>query len=763
MYTTGNETSLAGVECQRVLVRLGRVEDSVSIAERVTNRLLALIQSQPLGARVTITWRRASEGGLLLSIGADGVARDFPEDIDWALGGLSDWEDTDSSEIPAPATLFSLRLDAPHSTESTGGFSHEERFSRKRRWPGARASDSQLLLNTLNEVGGIIRVHAGPADDFESALLEQAFLATEEVRTGMDLNTYFGTPLRMRVMIGSDDGRGIPTRLGIALRDWVDQIGELVRLDECGIERSWRGDDLTGSAVPEGLARAFLRVPVAGGRPRVLGIEVRDAALDEAPLSSSFAVEKGLRIGSAIDPVGHKIDVRLDHEGALQHLQILGASGTGKSSLEAALVHSFATAGRGGLVLDPHGHLIDRILVELPDEAIERTVVVRCADLEHPAPVSLFGAADFETVCTRYIELFYAILDPDRTGIVGPRFERIFRQMVSVLHFLFGEDVPLPLIPTLLNDADRLRSACSLIAKENPSLAQEIHGELLANRSHDFTEVVAWASAKIERLMRTPHMRAALGTGADCLDMRSAMQESNIVLIDLSSLRIGRDQALMLGTLWLEKTALAMVERPHGASPFHIVVDEAHLFRNSPLSQMLAEGRKFGIAIALAHQHMGQLSKDLHDAAEGNASSVVAFRTAVQDLPAVLQRLGHWEGDSPSRLPNMKALATLATPIGQSPPFMLTVDHNTRIQHQFEACTGVEMHTAELVRERSYARLVLPFQDRPVEDVASLDRALTRIRDNARSAEGAQRTRRPSSFLEEWLENRSDIGERVEG
>lgn len=754
MKSMENRIGLHGNEERRVLVRLARVEDPVLIGERVTNRLIALIQSQPLGSRVSFTWRKNRHEPLLLSISASGVARDFRDDLDWALGGFSDWEEAVSPDEPAPDVLFSLALDAPRVSEFSEMDLLEEKRYRKRRWPTAHPSDSQLLLEVLNDVGGVLRIHAGPADEFESSLLDQAFLASEEIRSGAALNSYFGTPLRLRVLLGADDGGAVPTRLRIALRDWVDPPGELIRVEDGGVERAWRGEDLVGGAVPEGLARAFVRVPVAGGSPRVLGVDIRDAAVDEAPLSSSFAPEDGLRIGSALDPAGRRIDVRLDHAGTLQHVQILGASGTGKSTLEAALVHSFVSEGHGGLVLDPHGHLVDRILDELPEEAVDRTFVVRCADLAHPVPVSLFGAADFETVCARYIELFYAILDPDRTGIVGPRFERIFRQLVSLLHFLFGENVPLPLIPTLLNDPKRLHRACSLLSKEDPSLAREINGELLSNRSNEVGELVAWTSAKIERLMRTPHMRAALGTGADCLDMRVAMEDSALILVDLSSPRIGRDQALMLGTLWLEKAALAMPERPPEAPPFHIVVDEAHLFRNSPLSQMLAEGRKFGIGIALAHQHMGQLSKDLRDAAEGNASSVIALRTAVQDLPGVIQRLGHWEGSSPSRLPNMKAIATLACPTGQSPAFMLTVDHNERVQDLRRGVVRGDS-PAGFVCERSHERLVLPFADRAPEDADSLDRAMERITAEEGWGERERASVKTPSFLDAWLESRT--------
>ena len=62
------------------------------------------------------------------------------------------------------------------------------------------------------------------------------------------------------------------------------------------------------------------------------------------------------------------------------------------------------------------------------------------------------------------------------------------------------------------------------------------------------------------------------------------------------------------------------------------------------MSEMLAEGRKFGLALALAHQHMGQLTPSLRDALDGNASSVIAFRTSIRDAIEVAERFGDLVG-----------------------------------------------------------------------------------------------------------------------
>ena len=253
-------------------------------------------------------------------------------------------------------------------------------------------------------------------------------------------------------------------------------------------------------------------------------------------------------------------------------------------------------------------------------------------------------------------------------------------------------------------------------------------------------------------------MRGALGTGADALDIREVMASNGIVLVDLSAPRIGRDQAQMLGMMWLSKIALAMPERSPGDKPFHVVVDEAHLFQESLLSEMLAEGRKFGLALALAHQHMGQLTPSLRDALDGNASSVIAFRTSIRDAIEVADRLGTWSGGSLSRLPNLSAAATLATRHGQTQAFTLLVDHNEQVQRG--SINGAPVvHGLERVCAQSRARLMDPFagiQPKQAEDV------VRHAREHQRSAGGAPVSdsgygsdRGTRSYLEEWLEKRA--------
>ncbi|PZU35657.1 MAG: AAA family ATPase, partial [Actinomyces sp.] len=215
------------------------------------------------------------------------------------------------------------------------------------------------------------------------------------------------------------------------------------------------------------------------------------------------------------------------------------------------------------------------------------------------------------------------------------------------------------------------------IRRTDPRLARELGTELAGNHSNELSDMLAWVNSKFDRVLRSPAMRAAFGSGCEAIDVQGVMDRGEVLLIDLAAPRIGQDQAAFIGMTWIMEHALAMAVRRR-RRPHLLVIDEAQLFRAGGLPELLAEGRKFGVGVLLAHQHMGQLSTELAGSLEANASTVMGMRSSIRDAVRVEARIGTWAGGSLSRLPNMHVATTLATPTGQTQAFTLVVDHNER-------------------------------------------------------------------------------------
>ena len=80
------------------------------------------------------------------------------------------------------------------------------------------------------------------------------------------------------------------------------------------------------------------------------------------------------------------------------------------------------------------------------------------------------------------------------------------------------------------------------------------------------------------------------------------------------------------------------------------------------------------------------------------------MRSSIQDAPRVAARIGTWSGGSLSRLPNMHAATTLATPAGQTQAFTLVVDHNERADALRRERPGAVERNRQITRSRVLRR-----------------------------------------------------------
>lgn len=84
--------------------------------------------------------------------------------------------------------------------------------------------------------------------------------------------------------------------------------------------------------------------------------------------------------------------VALTEEQRLRHSHVIGASGTGKSTLLVSLIAQDVTLGNGCCVLDPHGDLIDEVLCRIPEERTKDVLLIDPADIENPVGFNILSA-----------------------------------------------------------------------------------------------------------------------------------------------------------------------------------------------------------------------------------------------------------------------------------------------------------------------------------------------------------------------------------
>jgi Type IV secretory pathway, VirD4 components len=322
----------------------------------------------------------------------------------------------------------------------------------------------------------------------------------------------------------------------------------------------------------------------------------------------------------------------------LSHLYVLGKTGVGKSTLLERLVLQDVAAGRGFALIDPHGDLAERVRDQSAAALGSRLHYVNAADLEQP-----YGYNPLRRVRDDKIPLAASgILDamrklwPDAWGV---RMEHVLRNSLYAL--LEQNGATLPDILRLYSDKAFRRSIVRTI--RNAPVRRFWTEEFAAYPDRMRLEAVAPIQNKLGALLTDPRLYRILVAPKSPLSFRRIMDQGEVVIVNLAKGSLGEDGAAILGSLISSTIGLAAMSRAEhpaeGRRPFFLYLDEFQTFTTLAFASMLAELRKYGVGLTLAHQHLHQLEPDVRHAVLGNAGTLIAFRVGAEDAPILASEL----------------------------------------------------------------------------------------------------------------------------
>ena len=154
-------------------------------------------------------------------------------------------------------------------------------------------------------------------------------------------------------------------------------------------------------------------------------------------------------------------------------------------------------------------------------------------------------------------------------------------------------------------------------------------------------QVTGPVSNKLRALLLRRSLRSIIGQPRSTLDITRALDTGRLLLCSLPKGTLGEDTSRLLGSIvvarvWqaaLARAALAPEQRRDAA----LYVDEVHNYLNlpTPVDDVLAEARGYRLSLALAHQHLAQLPRDLREGISANARTKVYFQLSADDANAL--------------------------------------------------------------------------------------------------------------------------------
>lgn len=358
-----------------------------------------------------------------------------------------------------------------------------------------------------------------------------------------------------------------------------------------------------------------------------------------APAPASLP-EVGLSLGENVYR-GVKREVRIERPDRRRHTYIIGKSGVGKSVLLCNMAVQDIQNGEGVCVIDPHGDLISDILDRIPPERAEDVIIFSPGDLERPMALNLLEydpkyPEQKGFVINEMIGIFDKLYDLKATG--GPMFEQYMRNAMLLIMDDPESGSTLMEIPKVLADEDFRKFKLSR-CKNQPVVdfwrkeAEKAGGEAaLAN-------IVPYITSKLTSFISNDMMRPIIGQQESAFKLRDVMDSQKILLIDLPKGTVGEINAYLLGMILVGKILMAALSRTDMPSSerkdFYLYIDEFQNFTTNSICQILSEARKYALNLIIAHQYIGQLSKnnntEIKDAVFGNVGTMISFKVGSED------------------------------------------------------------------------------------------------------------------------------------
>ncbi len=391
--------------------------------------------------------------------------------------------------------------------------------------------------------------------------------------------------------------------------------------------------------VGEAEATHVFRLPI----PHFTGVPGM-RSLDGKPIAPPVGMpDNGTVLGVSTARTGTSIPalIRQSRDDRRRHSYIVGKTGMGKSTLIASMVLQDIEAGYGVFLLDPHGDLVEDVLMRIPQHRAEDVIVIDPSDEDRPIGLNILNPqseADRHRITNDFIGMLIRMYDPYNQGIVGPIFQQFVRN--AMLAAMWIEGGTLIDVYRILSDQNYVRRILPRIGDPIVKNFWEDIASKTENASAQWrAELLPYLLSKFSRFVEDSILRRILGQPRSSVPWRDVMSDGKIVLCNLAKGKIGTETSQFLGLLILGDLLQAAFQRsklaPAQRRDFYIYIDEVQNYSTPLLGTMISEGRKFGVSLVLANQFLHQLDHGIREAVFGNVGSLITFRIGVQDAPAL--------------------------------------------------------------------------------------------------------------------------------
>ena len=354
---------------------------------------------------------------------------------------------------------------------------------------------------------------------------------------------------------------------------------------------------------------------------------------------------------------GEAVPVSLNAAHRLKHTHIIGATGTGKSTLLSSMIIQDMEQGNGVALLDPHGDLIETVLNYVPEHRAKDVVLFDPSDSEYPVGFNILQA---------HTEIEKETLSSDLVAA----FKRLSTSWGDQMHSVLSN--------ALLAFLNSSRGG-TLLDLRRYLLETPFRNEFLRSVD-DYSILYYWQKqypllktasigpilTRLDHFLRSRLIRNMVGQQKG-IDFSGILDRQKILLVKLSQGLIGEENAYLLGSFLVSKIHQAALARQgqKERKDFFFYVDEFQHFVTPSLCSILSGARKYHLGLVLAHQDLQQLSRgdgEIASSLLSNAGTRICFRVSEADSKKLAEGFSYFEGGDLQNLGTGEAVGRVEKP-----------------------------------------------------------------------------------------------------
>jgi len=356
---------------------------------------------------------------------------------------------------------------------------------------------------------------------------------------------------------------------------------------------------------------------------------------------------------------GNDVQVTISETQRLKHTHVIGATGTGKSTLLLTSIIQDMSNGEGIAVIDPHGDLIESILPWIHPDRHQDVIIIDPSDAEFPVGFNIL---------TAHSEIEKDILSSDLVAV----FRRLSTSWGDQMNSVFANAILAFLESTKGGTLIELRRFLIeksfrdqfLLTVTDPSIVYYWHKEFPILKSSSIGPILT----RLDSFLR-PKLIRNMVAQQKSLDFEQILDTKKILLIKLSQGLIGNENSYLLGTFLVSKIQQAAMARQAkqkaDRSNFYLYIDEFQNFITPSMSAILSGARKYHLGLILVHQDMQQLTKEdteLASSVTANAGTRICFRLGDTDAKRFGSGFSFFDADDLQNLETGEAIIRVERP-----------------------------------------------------------------------------------------------------